>query len=148
MANEPIRVEGIREVADALKGIDVKLQKELREGMKQAAEIVAAEARRNVPSRTGKAASSVKAKGTNKGAGIAFGGSKAPYYPFLDFGGSTGRGHEPGKANSGAVKRPIVEGGRYVYPAIAAKGDEVREVVDQLLADLIQRHDLPTSGNG
>lgn len=142
----PVQVEGVREVADALKAIDKGLVKELRKGMAEAAEIVAAEARSRVPSKSGRAASSIKAKGGNRGAGISFGGTKAPYYPWLDFGGSVGRGHEPGRAFSGAVKRPIVEGGRYVYPALAAKQDEVRGKVDDLLADLIRRHDLPTSG--
>ena len=143
---DPIRVEGIREVAAALRAIDKGLQKELRDGMKAAAEIVVPEIQARVPHRRGKAAASVKAKGTNRGAGISFGGTKAPYFPWLDFGGSVGRGHEPGKANSGAIKRDIVQGGRYVYPAIAAKQPEVREKVDDLLADLIRRHDLPTSG--
>jgi hypothetical protein len=148
MGEVPIRVDGIPEVAKALRAVDKGLVKLLRDGMKEAAEIAATEIRTRVPKRSGRAAASVKAKGTNKGGGITFGGTKAPYYPWLDFGGSVGKGHQAGKAFSGAVKRPIIDGGRYVYPGVAATQDEVREKVDELLADLIRRHDLPTSGNG
>ena len=58
--------------------------------------------------------------------------------PWLDFGGSVGRGHKPGAAWSGATRRtwmgrPVGEG-RYVYPAIsAAREDTINQVEEAIV---------------
>lgn len=134
-----VRIEGIREVAAALRGVSKEASKELRLGMKGIAEMVATDARGRVPRRSGKAASSIKARGTNRGAAITEGSARAPHMPWLDYGGST-------KAGGGRVRRQFVPGGRYLYPAIGANSVEIGQKAQDLIADLVQKHNLTVRG--
>jgi hypothetical protein len=88
----------------------------------------------------------VRALATQESASVAAGGAKAPYYAFLDFGGSTGRGHVAGVPDSGSVKREWfgrggsgAGEGRYLYPAIREMGEviahETGEAVHEALHD-------------
>jgi hypothetical protein len=135
-----IKVEGIKEVNKALRSISKDAQKELSKGMKEIAEGVAKSAASRVPARTGRAASSIKPRGSTKGAALAFGGAKAEHYPWLDFGGSVGKDK--------SVKRPFIKEGRYVYPAIRENKDKVIEQFDDLMGKLAEKHGLDSSGDG
>lgn len=130
---ESIKVTGIKEVATGLKGVSKDASKELRKGMKDIADDVARRASSEVPARTGKAASSIKPRGTVKGAAIAY-GSPAVYEPWLDFGGKVGKGK--------SVSRPFIKGGRYLYPAIAEASPEIKTKVETLLSDLSEKYGL------
>lgn len=134
---DQVQVEGLREVSRALRAISKEAQKELRVGLKDAAEKVAVVARQRTPRRSGKAAASIKARGTNRGASLRGGGPKAPYFPWLDYGGSTKVPGSPAR-----VRRPFESGGRIIYPAIADRKDETREAVEKLIDDLARRHGL------
>lgn len=136
-----VRIEGINEVAKALRGISKEASKELRVGMKGIAEMVATDARGRVPKKTGKAAKSIRARGTTKGAAITEGNAKAPHMPWLDYGGSTkvlGRGNR--------VQRPFVPGGRYLYPAIGANSAKISAKAEELITDLARKHGLDVEG--
>lgn len=123
MANMGVHVTGIPELSRALKAVNADAYKGLRLAMKGIADHVVGIAQQRMPYRTGTAADALRPRATAKGAGIAFprGGDrgKPDYYPWLDFGGSTGRGHVVGQAGSGSITRDRVQGGRYLYPAIA-----------------------------
>jgi len=113
-----VEVRGLRELQGAFRTIDRDLPKELRLHLKDIATHVVGVVQQRMPFGTGEAARSVKPRATQRGAGIAFpaGGKpwrdvKADYYPWLDFGGKVGRGR--------SIVRPVVKGGRYIYPAIA-----------------------------
>ncbi len=59
--------------------------------------------------------------------------------PWLDFGGSVGRGHKPGVAWSGATRRdwmgrPVGEG-RYVYPAISGEREATIVAVEEAIVE-------------
>lgn len=128
-------VSGIGKLQSALKKVDDETPAKLKEGFKRIAEMVASSARSKVPRRTGKAAASIKARASTRGGSIAFGGSAAPHYPWLDFGGST-------KRRVGGVRRewkgnPVGEG-RYIYPSIREKNREIREMTDDMLASVIK----------
>lgn len=112
--------------------------------MKELAQDVANKAASEVPKLTGKAAASIKARGNAKGASIAFGGSKAPYYPWLDFGGRIKIGKKG--ARTGERNREFIKGGRFVYPTIAAEEPVILEKADKLIGDIIRRHGLDTTG--
>lgn len=135
----------------AFKQLDTELPKELRREFKAIAEMVAGRIRGKVPRRTGAAASSVTTRAGSTGAGIAFGGSKAPYFPWLDFGGSVGRGHRPGSAWSGAIRREwegIPRGsGRYVYPTIAESKGDIGAAADEAIRRVARRADFDTKGS-
>lgn len=140
-----IHVDGLIELQRALKAIEAAAPKELAAGMKEAATIVATATASIVPKRSGKAARSIKPRGSSRGGSIAMGGNKAPYYPWLDFGGST-KVDDRRKGSKGRVARPFITGGRYLYPTIEDKAPEVRAKVDEVMADLIRKHGLETRG--
>jgi hypothetical protein len=83
--------------------------------------------RSRIPRVTGNAAGSYKITHEQTGTEISFGGTQAPYVPWLEFGGKAGR--------SGA-KRPYVPGGRYLYPGIRSVSeaweDEILKALDGL----------------
>lgn len=139
MDDAKVQVRGIIELRKALREIDRDLPKELAAGLAEAAAIVADEARRRVPRRTGRAAESIKVRKQQSGAALAVGGAKAGYYPWLDFGGTVGRAK--------AVKRPFIHGGRYVYPSLRDKDREVRAKVDEVLARMAAKAGFESEGD-
>lgn len=135
-----LEVRGLVELTSALKKVDADVASNLKAAMKAIAADVVAIAQEQVIADVGAgpAASSIRPRASLRGAAVAFGGPSAPYYPWLDFGGSVGRGHKPRVAWSGAIKRawkgkPNGDG-RYVYPAIRQEGPEIgrkaREAVE------------------
>lgn len=113
---EPIKVEGLKEFTRSLKRLDAEVPKAMRVALNGAADIVLDYARPKIPRRTGRAAASLKAKSTQTAVRVAAGGKKAPWYPWLDFGGRVGRRKQ--------TKRPFIKEGRYIYPALTAKRAE------------------------
>lgn len=134
-----IRVSGLREFKAALKQIDTQLGPELRIGLNEVAQVVINRARPQVPRRTGRAAASMKPGSTQDRAQIKVGGNAAPHYPWLDFGGSVGRGHRPGVAGSGSVKRPFIKKGRYVYPTAERAQGELIDKLEDVLGTLTRK---------
>ena len=132
MAGSTIQVRGLRELRGALRDVDKTLGPELRKALNEVAEIVLDTARPLVPTRSGKARASLKAGSTEKAVQIKAGGSKAPYYGWLDFGGKVGRAK--------SVKRRFITEGRYVYPSLTKRRDDIEdkfyEVIDRLTRDL------------
>lgn len=122
---EPIRITGLREFQRNLKQLDGDLPKALRVALNEAANIVVGEAVRRVPKRSGRAAASIKARSTRTQVRVSGGGNRAPYYPWLDFGGRVGRGK--------AVHRPFLKHGRYIFQAYADRGDEFAAVLQAAL---------------
>jgi hypothetical protein len=127
---EPIQIEGLRGIIRALRLIDADLPKQLRLAANEAANIVVDEAKRDVPRRSGKAQASIKAKSTRAAARVTSGGRRAPYMPWLDYGGKVGRNN--------SASRPFIADGRYVYPAFRRKRDEFEKVMRQRLADIVR----------
>ena len=141
-----VEVRGIRELASAFKQVDAALAGELKSRFLAVAQHVVDIARGKVPSRSGRAAASIKARGRASGASIAFGGTAAPYYPWLDFGGSVGRGHKPGVAWSGAIKRDWNVPGRYVYPAISEARPDTERAVELAVKEAAEGAGFETRG--
>ncbi|MEA2538470.1 MAG: hypothetical protein QOF11_2704 [Chloroflexota bacterium] len=152
MVDVKVEVRGIRELNSAFKAVDAGLSRELKAAFWGIANAVVGKIQQRMPHDHGDAAGSVKPRATAKGAGIAFGGTKAPYMPWLDFGGSVGRGHVPGQAWSGAIKRdwlgvPSGEG-RYVYPAISEERGATAAAVDEAIAKVAKHAGFETTGSG
>lgn len=125
---EAIRIEGLAQFRAGLKRMDKGLPKGIRVALNSVVDIVVEDARPRIPRRTGRAAASLKAQSTQTKARIKAGGNKAPYFPWLDFGGRTG----PGKS----IERPFYKKGRYVWLSFADKRDEVTAALDGALADV------------
>lgn len=128
MARMNIEVTGLRELRASLKQADAMLPRQIRIALNKASELVISYAQPRVPRRSGRAAASLKVRSSQTQARIAAGGTKAPYYPWLDFGGAVG----PNKS----VKRPFYSEGRYIYPGLRKNRDEITQVMSDALTEL------------
>jgi hypothetical protein len=124
---DPIKVDGLAEFSRNLRKLDKDLPKGLRLASNDAAQLIVDWARPRVARRSGRAAATVKAKSTRTEARVSGGSARAPYYPWLDFGGRVGRKR--------SVTRPFIKEGRYIYPGFMRNRDEIQ---DRLLKALLQ----------
>ena len=134
---DAVRIEGLREFQRGLKAMDRELPKALRMAFNDAADIVVSDARPRVPSRSGRARGSVKARSTQTQARIVGGGSRAPYYPWLDFGGRVGRRR--------SVRRPFLADGRYIYNAYFRRRGEFVQGMQEAIIGVARRAGIEIS---
>lgn len=147
MADSSVRVEvrGLRELQGAFKAVDSDIPKSLRIAMKAIADHVVGEAQQKMPFISGEAAHSLKPRATQRGAGIAYPGGgpgsgkdKGAYYPWLDFGGRTGRKR--------SITREVIKGGRFLYPAIAESKQYIEDHVNEAVEDAAKRAGFEVRG--
>lgn len=125
---DAIKVDGLAQFSRSLKKLDADLPKALRIALNDVADLVVSDAVPRIPKRTGRAARSVKARSTRTAVRVVGGGNRAPYYPWLDFGGPVGRKH--------SVKRPFLKDGRYLYESyfkLKASGEFERALTKALV---------------
>lgn len=124
---DAIKVDGLAEFARSLKKLDSDLPKALRVALNEAAQVVVDYAVPRIPKRSGRAARTVKARSTRTAVRVVAGGNRAPYYPWLDFGGRVGRRR--------SVQRPFMKDGRYIYAGYFAKSrsGEFQDVLTKAL---------------
>lgn len=122
---DAIRIEGLNEFVRGIKRLNNDAPKILRVAFNQAGTTILNEARGDVPSRTGAARGSVRGASTQKAFRIVGGSKKVPYYPWLDFGGTTPRGG----------KRPFKKDGRYIYASYFKHRDELGVLLEAALID-------------
>lgn len=127
---EPIKIEGWAEFNRNVRKIDGDLPKMLRLVANEGANIVVEWARPRVPSDSGRASRSLKARSTRTEARVQGGSKSAPYYPWLDFGGRVGR--------KGAVHREFIKEGRYIYAGLAANNEAVHQALLGGLLDVVR----------
>lgn len=127
---QPIRIEGIKELQRSLKAMDGESQKRLRDVFNSAAQVVAEGAAMKVPRETGTARASIRVGSSQREARVKAGSArKAPYYPWLDFGGRVGK--------KKSVARPFLKSGRYIFPAFDDRRDFIyQKLQDELIAML------------
>ena len=130
MSDEAIRIAGLNEFRSSLKRIDSDLPKAMRIAFNGATELIVSDARPRVARRSGKAAASIKVRSTQTAARIVAGGTKVPYYPWLDFGGKVGR--------KNSVKRPFLKHGRYIYNAYFSNKARYVELLEDALVDTVR----------
>lgn len=126
MAGE-IKIEGLAAFSRNLRKLDADLPKALRIALNEAAQVVVDFAVPRIPKRSGRAARSVKPRSTRTAVRVGAGGSRVPYFAWLDFGGRVGRKR--------AVQRPFYKEGRYLYKGYFAKRDsgEFEDVLTRAL---------------
>lgn len=125
MSGYRVEVEGLAEFRRALRRVSSDAAKTLRVALNSVADLIITEARQEIPRRTGAAAASLKAASTGTTIRIRVGGRKAPYYPWLDFGGKTGK--------SKSVVRRFYSEGRYLYPTLRRERDRFDERLETAL---------------
>jgi hypothetical protein len=135
---DKIQVQGLREFQKALKDMDAGLPKMMRLVFNEAAGVVVDYAKPRIPNVTGRARASVKLRSTQRAVRIAVGGSKAPWFPWLDFGGQ-------GRVKGRPVHRPFLKEGRYIYAGLRVKRDEVTQIMSTGLTELAKTAGLEVS---
>lgn len=120
-----VEVEGLADFRRSLRSVGSDATKALRIALNSVADLIIGEARKDIPKRSGKAAASLKAASSGATIRIRVGGKKAPYYPWLDFGGKTGRDK--------SVVRRFYSEGRYLYPTLRKESDRFDERLETAL---------------
>lgn len=120
-----VEIRGLRELGRAFKQVEGDIPNKLKQTFRELAVKVIGRVTAKVPARTGRARASYVPRASTRGAGIAFGGSKAPYVPWLDFGGRVG----PRKS----VLRPFLKEGRYLYPTLSEMRTEIIDDTDKAI---------------
>lgn len=123
MVAEKIKVDGLAQLSRAVRKIDPEAAKQLRLVGNDAADLLITKTRPLIPYVTGAAQASLKAQSTRTSARIRIGGRKAPYEPWLDFGGQGRRRGRP-------AARPFIPGGRYLYPTLAKNKPEIEKLLN------------------
>lgn len=133
-----IQVTGLREFQAQLRAMDAGLPKQLRLALNAAADVIIDYAQPRFPHRTGRAAASLKARSSQRVARIALGGRRAPYAPWLDFGGQ-------GRVKGRPPAREFIRSGRYVYKGLEVRREQVTEIMSSALAQLARDAGLEVS---
>lgn len=140
-----LAMPGLKELQSALRSVAPEAKRQFTTDLKAIGQLVQTDTQADMPRVTGKARRSVKVKVVARrgfeGVEISEGGGMAPYTPWLDFGGSVGRGRTTtarvtigggrvrvergGSRGSGAVVRPYIKDGRYLYPAYYRRYDDM-----------------------
>lgn len=137
----------MREFLASLKALDAEAGKALRVEFKEAAEIVAADARRRAPKRSGRLQRSIRAYGTQRGAGIREGKASVEYAGYIDFGNKPNVGRAP-RHQERSHAYPFIKTGRIMYPAYYANRDRVRAMVGDALFRVARKVGLEVSVRG
>jgi len=139
-----IRVHGLAELRrDLRRAEDADGLRELRNGLRDAADLVARDARGRVQSRSGRARGSIRATAGGNRAYVVGGRASVPYYGWLDFGSRRPRRGNPRSVGpwSGSGSGP--DKGRFIYKAIDANDMRIAELVEDALNQALNRLDLP-----
>jgi phage gpG-like protein len=120
-----IQVQGLADLRRAVKAVDPAGLTAIRVVLKDAAVLVARDARGMAPHRSGRLAAGIRA-GTSGNRAVVR--DRLPYANLIHWGGSTGRGHKPGVPWSGSV---LVRPSLFISRAI----DRNEEVIARHLAD-------------
>lgn len=136
---EAIRVRGLAELRRSLKAVEDGAQKAMRGALNEAAEVVVEHTLPWIPRRTGRLRSSLKKRSTQTSARVSLGGARAPYGPWMDFGGRrVGRG-------GGVAQRRFIRQGRFAWRTVGHRSDQIADVLDKALTDLVEQSGLAVS---
>lgn len=142
-----LAMPGLRELQASLNRVAPEAKRELSASLKAIGKMVVVDAQGLMEFKrpTGRAKRAFRVKVVTRrgfeGVEIQEGGRIAPYLPWLDFGGSVGRGRRTtvrvtigggrvrrqtlGSRGSGSVVRRYIKDGRYLYPAYYRRYDDM-----------------------
>ena len=135
MTELKVEVTGLSQLSRGLKALDAGAPKELRIALNDAAQLLVDRARPDVPSVTGAARRSMVARSTRTSARVAVGGKRAPWFPWLDFGGQ-------GRVAGRPAPREFLREGRYVYPTLRRIRPEIERQLSESISTVIRRAGL------
>jgi hypothetical protein len=135
MSTPKITITGLKEFQKALRQMDSDLPKQLRLVLNEAGQLIVNYDQAHMPNKTGRARASVRVRSSQRAARVAVGGNKAPYVPWLDFGGEGRRKGRP-------PARPFIKAGRYTYVGLKIHRDEITEIMTTGLTELARSSGL------
>ncbi|HKY77449.1 MAG TPA: HK97 gp10 family phage protein [Acidimicrobiia bacterium] len=133
-----VQVDGPEELREALRGLSRALPGAARAEMADTAQMIARDAQGAVPRRSGAARASVRAEIRDGAAAIVAGGRRAPYFPWLEFGGRVGI--------RDSVDRPFVRDGRYIGRAVDAGVDDIEAAAARGFVEAARAQGLDVAG--
>jgi hypothetical protein len=133
-----IEIVGLREFQRALKDVEAGFPRQLRLIFNEATGLIVDYSKAHIEVRSGRAKASIKARSSQRTAAVAIGGSRAPYTPWLDFGGEGRRRGRP-------AARPFIREGRYVYRGLRLHHDDITTVMAKGIAELANAAGLEVS---
>lgn len=133
-----IETTGLREFQKALRQMDADLPKQLRLILNEAAGIIIDYAQAHVAVKTGRAKASMKARSSQRSAAVSIGGSRAPWTPWLDFGGE-------GRIRGRPAPREFIKEGRYVYRGLRLHNEDITDLLAKGLTELANSAGLEVS---
>lgn len=133
--DQHIEVTGLKELRRDLKKLSEtnEWNKQLRTTNKQGAELVAERAKALAPVRTGKLASSIRGRGSQREGTVAAGGARVPYAGWIDFGGTIRF-----KKRKGELRRPYIKEGRILYRALGETRDRVFDFYEAAVTEILR----------
>lgn len=135
-----ISITGLREFTNAVKKVDADMPKAVRIALNAGASIIVGYARPRFPRRSGRAVSTLRAASTRTAARVREGGTKAPYVPWLDFGGRVGRKR--------SIRRPFIRQGRFIWRALEAERPRIVDAMTEAMGKIARDAGLEvTRGN-
>lgn len=130
-----IQITGLAALNRGLKAVGADAPKQLRLAHNAAAQLLVDRTRPEVPTVTGAARRSMVARSTRTSARVAVGGKKAPWFPWLDFGGQ-------GRVKGRPPLREFISEGRYVYPTLRRIRPEIEAQLQESISAVIRRAGL------
>ncbi len=131
-----IQIEGLREARRAIRRVSDDAKTELRGAHRAAAEIVARQARFEVPVRSGRLKSSIRAGSTTTKGQVKAGGYGVRYAGPIHFGWSTRPNPTRGVRGGPIAPQP------FIYEAADKRIRDVLEEYERQLGAIIRRHGL------
>lgn len=126
-----VRIDGLTDLLKNLKKLEPEVSKELRGRLREIVKVVAADARKRAPHKSGALAKKIVPSVTNKGAAVQ---SKAPHARISEFG-----GRHPVFGHDRWVFHPARP---HVFPAVEAHRDDVQTQGSEALSDAIRKAGL------
>ena len=136
VTNARYQVEGLFEVRKALKDLSEDATKEMKVTHRAAANIVANQAKFEVPVRSGRLRRSIRGASSVSGGQVKAGGARAPYAGPIHFGWPTRP--DPSKRWRGGPISPQP----FIYEAADRRIDEVVDAYEQRIGELIRSYRL------
>lgn len=138
MTADRIQIAGLKEFQRSLREVDAGFPKQLRLIFNEATGLIVDYSRAHIAVRSGRAKASIKARSSQRTAAVAIGGSRAPYTPWLDFG---GEGRRRGRPSA----RPFIREGRYVYRGLRLHRDDITALMAKGMTELARSAGLEVS---
>lgn len=138
VSSDAVRIDGLAELNAALRAMGPAVRRGFNKEMRPVAQIVSNAVRAQVPVRSGAARASVRPSVSGGWLAIRAGGAKAPYYGWLDYGGTL----RPVGGRRNTQRRPVFRDGRWIYPTIRRNRGRVQSAAEQVVARAKRRAGL------